>query len=535
MHSSCSSPESRPSQHSGTSTSTTSSAHSSDQKRTRQDDGMSVPTTQSCNSSEDAQHTSITPAPSSVALARRSDELQNQRPRTAIMENSNVTIPTLSENSVDGPPRLPSLPSSLPHRPHVALVASPTPNAAVEDHAASAPSPSFSWEIAYANSNPRRNFVVMLNHKRMIVPAEHPFLIPRDLISPRATRTVAEDDQRTTDASDVGNCVVAAEGAARHPVHCYGDRPVLLLDCTGALRQRRLRRQRRLELQSRASKLVAARADLLRTKNLWSMRCIRARRRNKEQWLPEPALCNAGGHADRGGGDSTVSAPSDAARGGVPAKHLMSALSVQRKAITREVKEVRRELLTLLQEKRTQAATRDGCVLMLPSPETGEVRLLPGHHYRTVCFVGDELRDVLPSDARDTDTATVQRRQRRAPPLREPASEGTTCALSDEGGAEGEHTLAKETKRPLWAMAELLGYVLYLRQCHRNPDYHSRRGATLGSDSIDYQEVREGRVDYDKIAATISYDMVDDYLALPTCEIAMYREWAIDKFKLLPL
>ncbi|CAJ1986750.1 hypothetical protein conserved [Leishmania donovani] len=568
MRPSCSSSGSPPSQHSGASTSATSSTHSSNRKRARPGDGMSEPTTRSRaasddatqvrhtergglgHSSKDAQCPLITPAPPSAALARRCEEPQRRRPHTADtadMADSSIAIPTVSEeNSVGGhPPRFSSppsaqptpasalLPPSLPCQSRVASGDPPTHNAAAAHHAADAPALSLSGKTAHVSSNSRRDFVVMLNHKRMIVPAEHPFLIPRALFAPRAAKAAAEDGRSATGACDVGDCVVAAEGAASRPLHCYGDRPVLLLDCTGALLQRRQRRQRRQELQSRASQLVAARADLLRTKNLWSMRRIRARRQNKELSAPVSAVGDAGGDAGRGSGDSTARAPSGAAEGGDSTSHLLSELSRQRKAITHEMKEIRRELLTLLQEKRKQAATRDGCVLMLPSPETGEVQLFPGHHYRTVCFVGDELREVLPSDA---DVATAHHWQHRTPPLRKLASEGVARELSgnDEGGAEGEHTSAKMAERPLWAMAELLGYVLYLRQCRRNPHYRSRRGATFDDDSIECQEGREGRVDFDKIAASISYDMVDQYLALPACEMAMYREWAIDKFKLLP-
>lgn len=484
---------------------------------------MSELTTRSRAASDDAtqvQDTERGRLGQSSKDAHRSDEPHRRRPHTEDMADSSIDIPTVSEaNPVGGrPPRLLST-----------LSAQPTSASALLP-------PSLSEKPAQVSSSGRRDFVVMLNHKRMIVPAEHPFLMPRALFAPRAPKAVAEDGRSATGACDVGDCVVAAEGAASPPLHCYGNRPVLLLDCTGALRQRRLRRQRRQELQSRALQLVAARADLLRTKNLWSMRRTRARRQNKELSVPVSGVGDRGGDPDRHTGDSAPRAPSGATEGGDSTTHLLSELSRQRKAITHEMKETRRELLALLQEKRKQAATRDGCVLMLPSPETGEVQLFPGHHYHTVCFVGDELREVLPSEARDTDGATAHHWQHRTPPLRELAFKGFARELSqnDEGGAEGEHTSAKVPERPLWAMAELLGYVLYLRQCRRNPHYRSHRSDTLDDDTIECQEGREGRVDFDKIAATISYDMVDHYLALPACEMAMYREWAIDKFKLLP-
>ncbi|KAG5485654.1 hypothetical protein LSCM4_06612 [Leishmania orientalis] len=532
-----SSSESSPRQRGGTSNSAVSSPYSSDRKRARWDDGTSAPTAQSRGSSEDAQRACATPAPPLAASVRHSDEPKRRPPCRTDMEDSNIMHTFSQENSIDGPPHLSSLaPSPHPTPPHVALGTPTIRSAAAGEHVANAPASPLPRKIAHASSNGRREFVVMLNHKRVVVSAEYPFLRPRDLFAPRTTKAVTEAGRCATGACDPDGCVVAADEATSRPLHCYGDRPVLLLDCTGELRQRRQRRQRRQELLSRASKLVAARADLLRTQSLWSTRWTRARRHNKELSVPMAAVDDAGVAPDRGGDDSTDSSSCGAAAGGVSVQHLLSQLSQQRKAITHEIKAVRHELLGLLQEKREQAATREGCVLMLPSPETGEVRLLPGHHYRTACFVSDELREVLPSDARGMDVAPWHRRHHRTPPQRESASELMARELShsDEGGAEGEQTMSKAIKRPLWAKAELLGYVLYLRQCRRNPHCRSHRGATLGNDSTDYQELREGGADLEKIAATISYDMVENYLALPACEVAMYREWAIDKFHLLP-
>ncbi|KAG5484984.1 hypothetical protein LSCM1_07063 [Leishmania martiniquensis] len=526
-------------QHRGTSTSATVSPNSLGRKRARRDDGMSTSTTPSHaplnaaqaqrstkgglrHSSEDGQRTATTPAPSLDASSHYSNAPPGRRPRKAGTGDSNPTLHTASEeSSMDGHPRL------------SALGAPPTRGVGVEEPAAHAPASSFSGTIARANSNGRREFVVMINHKRITVPAEHPLLRPCDLFAPRATKTVAEDSRQAAGADEADDCVAAAEEAASRPLHCYGDRPVLLLDCTGALRQRRQRRQRRQELQSRASQLAAERADLLRTQSLWSTRLTRARRQSKQPTAPAAAVDDVGGAPDKFGGDSAGSESCDAAVGCASMKHLLSELSHRRKSNTCEMKEVRDELLALLQQKREQASTRDGCVLMLPSPETGEVRLLPGHHYRTVCFVGDELCEVLPSDSRDRNVAPLRRRQHRAPPLRASASEGIARVLSesDEDGAESERALAKANTRPLWAKAELLGYALYLRQCRRNPQYRSCRGATLDADRTVDQELRDGCTDVGKIAATISYDMVDNYFALPSCEMAMYREWATDKLK----
>ncbi|KAG5506291.1 hypothetical protein JIQ42_07909 [Leishmania sp. Namibia] len=532
-----SSSESSPLRCGGTSSSAVSSPYSSDRKRARRDDGTSAPTAQSLDNAAQAQRTQRDPLGAPLAASVHSNEPKRRRPCRTDMEDSNIIMHTFSEeNSIDGPPHLSSLAPSPHPQPHVALGAPAIRSAAAEEHVANAPASPLPRKIAHASSNDRREFVVMLNHKRVVVSAEHPFLRPRDLFTPRTTKAVTGVDQCATGACDPDDCFVAADKATSRPLHCYGDRPVLLLDCTGELRQRRQRRQRRQELLSRASKLVAARADLLRTQSLWSTRWTRARRHNKELSVPMAAVNDAGVAPDRGGGDSTDSNSCGTAAGGVSVQHLLSQLSHQRKAITHEIKAVRHELLGLLQERREQAATREGCVLMLPSPETGEVRLLPGHHYRTVCFVSDELREVLPSDARDTDVAPWHRRHHRTPPQRESASElmARELSQSDEGGAEGEQTTSKAIKRPLWAKAELLGYVIYLRQCRRNPHCRSRRGATLGNDSTDYQKLREGGADLEKIAATISYDMVENYLALPACEVAMYREWAIDKFHLLP-
>ncbi|KAG5510300.1 hypothetical protein JKF63_07628 [Porcisia hertigi] len=490
----------------------------SNQKPSRQGSAL-VP------NSHDAHDTLLAPAAAPpLAATLPSDEPQRQPLRVANMRDKITAVHTRSEeNSVDGSPGLSSL-----------LFSQPTPPFA-------SPAPHISGAIAKSHSNSRGDFAVMLNHQRMVVPAEHPFLNPRDLFLPRATKAIAKD-----------GCGAGPAVAASHPSNFYGDRPVLLLDCTGALRLRRLRRQRRRELQLRASTLTATRADLLRTIKLWFTRRTRARQQHKRLRISETAVSNVGDPDAVGEGDAAASASSSVGEGGVCEKDFFSELSHQRRAITNQMKEVRHELWTLLQEKRKQSAMREGCVLMLPSPDTGLVQLFPGHHYRTVCFVGDELLEVLPSDTRGTDSTTVQHSQHQTPSLRELRLGGTARELSgddDEGHAEGKHTPAKETSRPPWATAELLGYVIFLSQCRNNPQCGGGGGggeeeegggggggsSAPGFDITDCYEGREGHVvDVEKIASTISYDMVDDYLALPACEMAMYREWAIDKFKFLP-
>ncbi|KAK7194636.1 hypothetical protein NESM_000382300 [Novymonas esmeraldas] len=294
-------------------------------------------------------------------------------------------------------------------------------------------------------------FSVMINHRRVFASVEHPFLTARDL------RTIV--------------------AAAASPTHLTTDeeRPVLLLDYTSTLCMRRQRRQRRLELQRRASELTAERVDVVRASNTRLMQRARASVHELER------LAALEIH--------------------------ITALSRRRKDITQKLLDVRRKLQALLQEKRASAASHAGCVLMLPSPDTGEVQLFPGHHYRTVCFVGEELCEVPQYRSTCLSNATQP--------------ESTKDKINGDG--DGDATARPSNNaRPRWAVAELLGYLLF-RQLTLHPHSNGKGGRIAPGHS--------GGTDLRKIAAGANYDLIDDYFALPASVAAMYREWAMDNFK----
>ncbi|KPA75987.1 hypothetical protein ABB37_08139 [Leptomonas pyrrhocoris] len=359
----------------------------------------------------------------------------------------------------------------------------------------------------------------MLNHARVNVDRRYPFLNPTSLFTARAT---------------------PSDSVVPPNLHRYGNRPVLLLDSTGALYLQMQRRARRQEILTGIGRLLAERADLIQTARVWRMRLLRSTRRNSSVFDVATSSIPTGEQAEEEEGEgvhtkSIVVVHEGVRRSAADVQHLIRSTGARRAAITLELKALRSQLAHLTQAKRYGEATREGCVLLLPSPVTHEVRLCSGHHYRTVCFVGEELMDIVPGDGL------------APPPLSAPSSLTTTTAaaaarrsLSSEAGSRPPHhspptvvpptppleaeddpaQRAAQPPTPSWVNAELSGYTIFrrLRAAEEKRRRHGgRRGRAVSGDGDSSDEA----------TATLNA-----YLALSACEAAMYREWGIQKYGL---
>jgi hypothetical protein len=419
------------------------------------------------------------------------------RALSAAVEIQREATPLVSPSQVSSAPCSTPQPASRTnsHRPTTATVVEANSTPPQQDFAAT-PAPLTQCTPSVVPLQPTTRlatnttaFEVMMNHTRLSVDRRYPFLNPASLFTAHAPSGVA------------GSVELAADLVP--PLHQYGHRPVLLLDYTGTLHMRHQRRQRQREIKEEIIRLEAEHADQVRIGRMWRMRRLRARR---------------GNHADFIASD---------------ADRVISATGARRLAISHQLQGLREELAYLAQVKRYAEATREGCVLLLPSPETQEVRLCSGHHYRTVCFVGQELMDIVPgegpvprplpttetpaapapkvtaaasvrsvSPASHSDHPPHRHRRRR----RSESTDARSRAVTD--GAS--HTDA-DAVAPMWANAELRGFSIY-----RRVQRFSRkltRCRTCG----------DGESNDEGCAAMAAY------LALPACEAAMYREWAIRK------
>lgn len=388
-------------------------------------------------------------------------------------------------------------------------------------------------------------FEVMLNHARVRVDRRYPFLNPTSLFTAHTTSSA--------------NCGESVEGLDP-PLHRYGHRPVLLLDYTGMLHLRHQRRARRQEILAQVQHLLAERQDQIRSARAWRMRLLRATRGNKasithkERASSTDEASGTTGESDAGSKSETSDEErendhdNDVRREEEPdnadvnnanteeerrnadenvlythadVMRLIGATGERRAAITRELVELRTELRELAHAKQLGAANREGCVLMLPSPGTQEVRLCSGHHYRTVCFVGEELMDVVPGEG-PVPRPVPQRDPSTRPPVSPERHDVAPPRLNRESGREGEDRARRDdSQQPLWATAEVSGYAIYARQRQHETRRKRRRSSGDGGDG-GHEAEEDG--ESDEAPATL-----DAFLALPACEAAMYREWAIRK------
>ncbi|KPI86507.1 hypothetical protein ABL78_4409 [Leptomonas seymouri] len=349
------------------------------------------------------------------------------------------------------------------------------------------------------------SFEVMLNHARMSVERQYPFVNVASLFTAHAALGAR------------------SSGSPNHyapPLHRYGSRPVLLLDYTGALHLRHERRALRQAIKTKTSQLLAERAKQIRIARAWRMRRLRALRSNNGAFITTP-----GGYPVDGQGEDREAHAGEVAvhyegvmHTAADMERLINATGARRVAISQELQELREQLTRLAQSKRYGEATHEGCILMLPSPDTQEVRLCSGHHYRTVCFVGEVLMDVVPGEgpcplpppAVPSPSAVTEESRRSLSPETRPDHHyhlhQSSVGMSSQ--REAADTLARDAapqSAPSWAKAELLGYTIFrrLQQSSKNPQ---RRGGSPSS--------------------------ISAYLALPACEAATYREWAIQKYGL---
>lgn len=360
-------------------------------------------------------------------------------------------------------------------------------------------------------------FEVMLNHARVCVDRRYPFLDPTSLFTAHAAASAASSGEAA--ASDV-----------MPPLHRYGCRPILLLDYTGTLHLRHQRRARQAAIKDEVSKLLAERADQIRTARYWRMRRLRACRgsgalltvspprrgvRNEEE-VDGAAVDEQGGATQR---KSPPTRPRDVPRTAADVDRLIAATGTRRAAITRQLQALREERVQLAQAKHRSAATLEGCVLMLPSPGTHEVRLCSGHHYRTVCFVGEQLMDIVPGEG------PVPRPNASLPapaPVRSVSTATpSTGALAQAEANTNDRTQVEgsQLRMPAWAKAELSGLDIF-RRVHSRKRLPTRRSpvGVAGDEMVDGHD-----------SSTAASAMIDAYLALSACEAAMYREWAIQK------
>lgn len=375
-------------------------------------------------------------------------------------------------------------------------------------------------------------FTVALNGRLYAVHSEDPFLNPRDLFLPHGSAAAASSAS-ARDGLDEGGAVDGAE-----TLHAYGNQPVLLLDCTGAQVLRVRRRRERAAVLERMALSHAEKLDIKRTRSRWIMRRVRAGRSQRDVRVPVSELRPVMGEAPASGPPAApaaapVTAP-DGAEATVPLQVLLGELSRRRRALEAEVKSCELRLRALLTEKRRSSVAREGCVLLLPSPDTGNVRLHPRHHYRTVCFVGEELREVLPRP-RDTQATAAAPLTTRAGYVEAPTEARTTPpppsgdALSRVARVVENATglqAAEERLRPAWAVEELLSYAQYMRRL-----YYPHGGSEAAADAAIMEDRLRSALDQRRNIPCIVFDGVDDFYAQPASTLAMCREWAIDRFR----
>lgn len=290
------------------------------------------------------------------------------------------------------------------------------------------------------------------------------------------------------------------------PLHRYGHRPVLLLDYTGVSRLHKERTGRRAAVEADIEKLLEEREGQMRKAQVYHVRRQRAR------LPPPPAVTSSSSTAteekeeeeEKGEkNDATATRKRKTRRrrvdGGVVRSEafytdLIRTTAARRNAISRQLTVLRKELKVLRGAKQIYTAPHDGQVLLLPSPSTGAVRLCPGHHYKTVCFVGEEVRDIIPGEGPVP----------QPPPS--PSSEDAVRRLSE----------AVLQTNPQWLAAEVAAFKLLRRRREMERGVKRQRGESARSE----------------ITAPLEFESEEDreslraYLALPACEAATLRALA---------